>query len=222
MRQASGRPAGPVLGAEELAYLVGGVARVAEVALVGLIAYERVRISSEGLLSVVHAPRPPMSPVQMLVLSNIGVGTRPAVTVLLAVARSKEVHHPLSALKARRLVLVRTPNAYRKRPLGVPPPRTPAGDAVVRCAWHLAHGGSRVGAEIEALIDPGLLAWAAGLVAVGGLTAYPDPTIAAALASAMARAEADRQGSGGGCGGYACSSSCGGGCGGGGCGGCGG
>ena len=215
MDRGDGGPAGPMLGAEELAYLIGGAARVAEVALVGLIAYGRVRISGEGLLSMVHGPPPPVSPVQVVLQNEIGVGARPVMTVLRAVARAMETHHPLVGLKARRLVPDPLPRAYRKRQPAVPPPRTPVGEAAVRCAWHLAGGGRRGGGEVEALIDPGLLAWAAGLVAVGGLTAYPDPTVAAILASAMARAEAERKASDGGCGSYACGSGCGGGCGGG-------
>jgi uncharacterized protein (TIGR04222 family) len=211
---------GRVLGAEELAYLVGGAIRVAEVAMVGLLAYGRVRTSSEGLLSVVHGPQPPVSRVQQEVLGTIGGGGRPVIKVLVDVARSQEAHRPLAGLEARALIPVRPPRKHRRRRLAVPPPRTPAGEAVVSCAWHLARGGGRMGAEIEGLIDPGLLAWAAGVVAVGGLTAYPDPTVAAVLAAAMERAEAERKSSGsGGCGSYACGSDgggggCGGGCGG--------
>jgi len=91
--------------------------------------------------------------------------------------------------------------------------RTTKGDRVLDSAR--TAGGRAAGS------DAGVYAGAAGLVALGGLTVYPDLTVRSALLASSAGSGAGYTGSGGGSSGSSCSSasSCGGGGGGGGCGG---
>lgn len=207
----------------EIACLVAGRGRVADVALVELIETGRVRVQRTGTLTLVE-----------------DVAHHPAERRVLDLLASR--HHPLDAAGLRQLAVRtgETPEERALRDRGLLSD-SPLGRLLARFDHDLevTHAGvaARAGRP-RRVVTTGP---SAQLVAVGGLSALPDRDLRAALTSWPAPAVRARRrsswsgsdsggwatwlgsscggGSGGGCGG---GSGCGGGCGGGGGGGCGG
>lgn len=117
-RQAAGADAGgPALTAEEIAYLLGGPARLAETVVAGLVSAQYLRTSRDGRLTAVTPAGPhggaPLGRLQATALAAVGNGAREADGVLTVVARSAGAVEVRDRLAARHLLL--PPHAARAR-----------------------------------------------------------------------------------------------------------